>query len=56
MIEDVHVKLYQVCHNKSGTQQEGDNLHWKTEFKFKKISEKCYVSSRALYGDEICTL
>jgi len=36
MMNVVHVKLNQDCHNKSGTQQEGDTLHRKIGFKFKE--------------------
>jgi len=36
MMKDVHVKLNQDFHNKSGTQHEGAILHRIIEFKFKE--------------------
>jgi len=55
-MKDVHVKLNQDFHNKSGTQQEGDFCTGKMNLNLGKTSEKCYISSTTLYGDEICTL
>jgi hypothetical protein len=34
MMQDVHVKLNQDCHNTSGTQQEEDTSHRKIGFTF----------------------
>ena len=54
-MQDVYAKLYQVCHGKSGIQQEENFFHQKDGRKFKEEPVECYVLSINLYTAESLT-